>query len=218
MIIFWYGRGCCKIQSSSVDSTVLIDPYHPQMKRRLSRTTPDILTLTSTRANPDWSQSAAREIGDSFLIQYPGEYESHGVFVTALRAHKKAQGQSGKPQSTLICSFCIDDMSLVHLGDLDRILTETELDALGRVDILLLPVGAGGSLDAATALEVLKQIEPRVIIPVMYTTGSEDKDLSDAKEFLRDYGIKDAETMEKFRIIKKDLPAEESRVILLTPA
>lgn len=212
MVITWYGRGCFKIQSGSVESTLLIDPYHPNAKRRLSRSTPDVVTLTSVRANPEWTSARTDE---AFLIQYPGEYEAHGIFVTALRAHKKAVGMKGSPQTTLLCSFGVDEMSLVHLGDVDRTLTENELDALGRVDILLLPIGGGTSLDAHLALEVLKQVEPRIIVPCMYRTGSDDVDLTDDKEFLKEYGIKDVEHTEKLKLSKKDLPAEESRVILL---
>lgn len=112
----------------------------------------------------------------------------------------------------------LDDLTVCHLSDIDRPLDERELDALGRIDILLLPVGGGSTLDGVLATEVLNQIEPRIVIPMQYALSGLKTTSAGVEGFLKEYGIKNPEKMDKLKIQKRDLPSEETRVTLLDPA
>ena len=148
----------------------------------------------------------AREGDAPFFITSPGEYEVKRVFVYGVQAKKCILYVAG-----------IDELYIAHLGTLNRTLTEQELDALGRIDVLLLPVGGGSVLDPKTAVEVVGQIEPRIVVPMMYALAGIKTDLRPVEDFLKEYGTVDASREDKLKVQKKDLPAEETKVVVLLP-
>lgn len=215
MVLQWYGHACFKIQGNQTDASLVLSPFEASMGRKLSRLSADIVIISKDTPEFNAISLVKGTAGDPFLIQCPGEYEVKKVFVTGVAAQKTGVTKSGKADSTILYSIGIDDVTIGHLGDIDRPLTESELDALGRIDILLLPVGGHSVLGPQLAVEVLNQIEPRVAIPMMYALSGMKGELESVERFLKEYGIKDAEKVDRLKMIKRDLPAEETRVILL---
>ncbi|MBI4268574.1 MBL fold metallo-hydrolase [Candidatus Uhrbacteria bacterium] len=210
MILQWHGHACFKASGSQIDASVVIDPFDASIGLKLPRLSADVVLVTSSdSAHGNW-QAVKGAATAPFVIEYPGEYEVRGVFATAVAAIKK----NGKDK-TLLLSLGLDDVVIGHLGTIDRQLTESELDALGRIDILLLPVGGDAMLNASLAVEVLKEIEPRVVIPMQYKIPGAKIEAAPVDQFLKEYGIKDAERLDKIKLLKRDLPAEETRVIVL---
>lgn len=216
MILQWYGHACFKISGNQTDAIVVIDPFDASVGPKLPRLSGNI--LIQTKDSPEFNNlEAVKGVSSArpFIITHPGEYEVSGVCVSAVLAEKKQESKKGKPERTILVSVGLDDLSVCHLSDIDRPLSERELDALGRIDILLLPVGGGATLPPKGAVEVLNQIDPRIVIPMLYNIPGFKKDLGAIDAFLKEYGLKNPEKEDKFKILKRDLPSEETKVILL---
>jgi len=108
-----------------------------------------------------------------------------------------------------------EEISVAHLSDLSTTLSDDQIDRLGNVDILLIPIGGKDSLDTKKATEVISQIDPRIVIPMSYKIDGQKSDLNSVDDFLKNSGLK-SEKLEKLKIAKKDLMTEDTRIIVLT--
>ena len=109
----------------------------------------------------------------------------------------------------------MDDITICHLGDLGHVLDNKQLERLEGIDILMIPVGGKYTLDAKKAVEVISQIEPRIVIPMHYKTKDVKADIDDVEKFIKELGI-EASYEEKLKINKKDLPAEDMELVILS--
>ncbi len=213
MIIQWYGHACFRLQGNQNDVAIVVDPYDPSLGKKLPKLQCDILIMTTDSPAHQYEEGIKKNDDNSFTIKNPGEYEVQGVSVKGIPIEDK----NGKT-ITSIYAIRIDDIIIAHLGALNRPLTEKELDSLGRVDILLLPVGGATVLDAESAVEVLKEVESRVVIPMQYAVSGLKENFAELDVFLKEYGLKALEPMDKYKIAKKDLPVEETTIIALQAA
>ncbi len=211
MIIHWYGHACFKLQSNYNEVVLAIDPFDNSLGWRAPRITADIAVM-STRQGAHNNIDAIKSERESglFVIENPGEYEVGGVFVHSIPITE----DSG---TTLISAIRMDECSIAHLGTLNRTLTESELEELGNVDILCIPIGGNGVLDAKKAMSIINEIEPRIVIPMQYMIAGLKRDCDGIDRFLKEFGVKDAETLDKFKISKKDLPVDTTKIICLNP-
>lgn len=217
MHIQWYGHACFRIQSNNKDTALVTDPFDSSIGWRLPKLQADVVTVSADQPCHNFLDAIKKdESNPPFVITGPGEYEAKGIYVYGIPLAKKAK--EGRPVIATIYSFNIDDIFVGHMSGLDRELTERELDQLGRIDVLLLPVGDKECLDAKTAVEVINQIEPRIVIPMQYKLQGLKLDQTPIDAFLKEYGVKDAETMDKLKIAKKDLPTDETKILPLNPA
>ena len=116
----------------------------------------------------------------------------------------------------MVYVFDYDGVTIAHLGDLQAVLTRKEVDALGKVDVLLVPVGGRDGLTPAKAAEVVNLIEPGIVIPMLYQTPAEKMDLGELDGFLKQMGINEQpEALDSLKLIKRDIP-EETRVMVLS--
>lgn len=207
MVIQWYGHACFRLQANVQDATVLIDPFDASIGWKLPRLTADIV-LVSTDTKEHAATDAVKKSGDAepFLIQEAGEYEVRGVLMHALPIG-----------SSRVFVIRMDEMTVLHCGTLNRGFTEEELDSINRVDILIVPVGGGSVLDARKAADLVSQIEPRIVIPMQYRLAGLKKQAETLDPFLKELGMKHPEAVDKFKILKKDLPVEEMLLVECKP-
>ncbi len=151
--------------------------------------------------------------GNPFIIDSAGEYDIKGVSVYGVESYH--DDKEGKERgSNIIYRIMVDNISVSHLGDLGHALDNKQLDLLSGTDILLIPVGGKYTIDAQKAVEVVAQIEPRIVIPMHYKVPGLKVDLDTADKFIKELGIKPQEE-EKLRISKKDLPTEDMELVIL---
>lgn len=211
MQITWLGQSCFKIQGKEV--TVVTDPYNKELGLKLPRLFADILTVS--HGHYDHSNIEAVS-GNPFIISTPGEYEIKGVFIYGIPSfHDNKQGAERGPNTLYLFEF--EGLKIVHLGDLGHLLIDDQLDKLQSVDILLIPVGGIYTINAEQASEVISQIEPRIVIPMHYKIPGLKENLDGISKFSKEMGIKETEAIDKLRITKKDLPQEETKVVILKP-
>ena len=205
---------CFRIQTKDAGSemTIVIEPYDPkECGKKLPRNFKADILLSSPA-----SAGGVKEAG--FVVDSEGEFERQDTFVYSI-AHFVTKDE--KPvEKRLLYRIEAEGMSLVHLGGLSRPLENGELESLRSVDILLLPVGGGGSLDTKEAQEVISQIEPRVVVPMNYKisgiNAATAKKLETADKFAKALGA--AGTEPKLKIAKKNLPEDKMEVHVLEAA
>ncbi len=206
MLITWHGLACFRIGTQ--DRNVLIDPYDASTGLKLARPSADLVLSTSDRP----SHGAVATVGgDPFVVSGPGEYEAKGVFIWGHAVH-----HGTPPRKTTVYVLESEGITLAHLGDLSVVLTEGQLDRLEGVDILCLPVGGHDVLDAKKAVALIGEIEPRIVIPMYFHQNGLKQELDPVAKFSKEIGLT-PETLEKLKIVKKDLPQDETKLVILQP-
>jgi L-ascorbate metabolism protein UlaG (beta-lactamase superfamily) len=181
---------------------------------RLPKLEADILLVTHQHKDHNNIKAV---LGDPFLIDGPGEYEIKDVFIRGIPSfHDNSQGKErGK---NIIYTIESEGLKVCHLGDLgQKELTEDQVDIIGPVDILLIPVGGNFTISAKESAKILSQIEPKIIIPMHYALPKLKVKLDTSDDFLKAFGIKSLEPIKKLSIKKKSSDADEAKIILLSP-
>ena len=147
----------------------------------------------------------------------PGEYEIGGVLIIGIATfHDKEKGEKRGKNTVYLLE--IDEITICHLGDLGHVLTGEQVEEIDDVDVLLLPVGGVSTINAATAAEVVRQIEPKVVIPMHYQTPALKKELEPVGKFLKEIGAKDVEPpAQALRHQVKPAPHHPGRPLGLSP-
>jgi L-ascorbate metabolism protein UlaG (beta-lactamase superfamily) len=112
----------------------------------------------------------------------------------------------------------LNGIYLCHLGSLGTKLTPEQLEQIGDVDILFVPVGGKESIDAKKAKEVIEQIEPRLIIPMAYDTEGSKCGFDSLETFLSQMGAEGAESTDTFVLKRSELPEDASKVVVIQPS
>lgn len=199
----------------SKDAKIVTDPFNPSVGIKFPKTEADIVTISHEHDDHNYPQGIS---GEPLLITWPGEYEKKGVRVTGYASyHDKEKGK--ERGSNTLFKIEADGITVLHCGDLGHVLDDTLLEAIGDIDILLLPVGGHYTIDAKEAIQVAKQIEPSLIIPMHYKTTQHDEkvfgEVAPLEDFLKAYGIDNPETLDQLSVKKEDL-TEEAKVIVMS--
>lgn len=214
MIITWLGQSAFKLQDkvSSDGVTVVTDPYGKETGLKMPSFEADIVTISHDHADHN-NLEALR--GNPFVIDCAGEYDTKGILIEGIDSYHDEE--EGKLRGgNIIYRIEIDDISIVHLGDLGHVLSNEQLEKLVGTDILMIPVGGKFTLDAKKAVEVISQIEPRIVIPMHYKVdGLAYEDFDSIEKFIKELGIEPSRE-EKLKISKKDLPQEEMELVILS--
>lgn len=213
MIITYVGHSCFKIQSKSgADGiTLTTDPFDKSVGFKVPNFESDIVTVSHN--HHDHNNVAALR-GNPFVVDTAGEYDVKGVLIQGVDSFH--DGKKGEDRGVnVMYRIEMDDISVAHLGDLGTTLDDKQLEVLSGVDILMIPVGGNFTIDAKKAVEVISQIEPRVIIPMHYKVGPSTVEVDSLDKFIREMGLKPIEEI-KYKISKKDLPQEDVQLIVLS--
>lgn len=212
MIITWLGHSCFKIQDKLTPDGIIIvtDPFDKSVGLKVPRFEADIVTISHDHGDHN-NISVIK--GDPFVINGAGEYERKGVFIEGVEAYHDEKGGSERGKN-IMYRIDIEEMSVSHLGDLGHSLDSKQLEKLEGTDILLIPVGGVYTIDAKKAVDVVSQIEPRIVIPMHYKIPGLILKLDGVDKFIKELGIKPTNE-EKLKISKKDLPAEDMELVIL---
>ena len=164
MDISWLGHSCFRIRGSH--ATVITDPYPPALGYSLGKPAARIVTVSHHHSGHCYVQGIS---GQPRVVTGPGEYEISGVLIIGIATFHDAEGGRRRGKNTVYL-MDVDEISICHLGDLGHVLTAEQAEELGNVDVLLLPVGGVSTLNAPMAAKVVRQLEPKAIVPMHYKT------------------------------------------------
>ncbi len=216
MNISWYGQSCFKIQTKSQrgseEITIITDPFDKSLGLRPPQGNAEIVLVSHTQHDDHNNVSVIK--GEPFIIDSPGEYSIEGIQIEGIESfHDKVNGEE-KGRNTI---FTIDSegMRICHLGDLGHILEEDQVETIGEVDVLMIPVGGKFTLDSKEAENVVGQLEPKIIIPMHFKVKELNLDIDDAEKFCKEYGGKTETGIAKLNLKKKELIETESKVVVM---
>jgi len=213
MYITWLGQSCFKLQDKIGPGgvTLITDPFGADIGLKVPHFEADIVTVS--HGHHDHNNTDAIR-GKPFITNSAGEYEIKGVFIEGVESWHDEKGGNERGEN-IIYRIEMEDISITHLGDLGHVLDTKQLEKLEGTDILLIPVGGKYTINAAKAVEVISQIEPRIVIPMHYKVAGLKIDLDGVEKFIKELGIK-PRTEEKLKISKKDLPTEDMELVVLS--
>lgn len=223
MQIIWKGQSCFQIiTSQGKDSQVslIIDPFGPDCGLKVPNLSGDILLVTHDHPSHN-NIKALPQQGQPFLIDGLGEYEIKGVYIQGIPAfHRNIN--FGKPPSSAAGGVTIytiesENMRICHMGDFgQKELFPEQLEDIGEIDILLIPIGGNETIGSEEAQKIISQIEPKIVIPMHYSLPKLKAKLNGLDKFLKVMGEKNHESLPKLIIKSKDLTTdEETKTIVL---
>lgn len=211
MLITYHGHAEFEIQLAN-GYTIITDPYDAHVGYEMKEYACDAVTVSHGHGDHNFIDKL---LGNFVQVDSAGEWHlAPEVKVTAIPSvHDEAGG--AKRGKNLIMKLEAEGLTLVHLGDQGDRITQEQLSAMGKVDVLLIPVGGFYTIDAQVAEETVDQLNPRVVIPMHYKTAvNADWPIADEKPFLQRMNAADAHPMPLIRITKGDLD-QQPRLALL---
>ncbi len=210
MDISWLGHSCFRIRGSR--ATVVTDPYSKDLGYSLGKPTARIVTVSHDHPGHNYVEGVGGQPKPR-VVNRPGEYEIGDVLIIGIATFH--DGDGGKKRGkNIVYLMEIDEVAVCHLGDLGHVLTNEQIEDIGNVDVLLLPVGGVSTINAPMAAEVVRQLEPKVIIPMHYKTPALKWELEPVDRFLKEIGAKQVNSQPKLSVSKSNLPLS-SQVFLL---
>jgi len=166
----------------------------------------DIALITTNHADYNGIEQLSHGERAPFAINSPGDYEIKEIFVKGILSNALV---GGKKYINTIYFLSVDNISIVFLGALsDAEISKEAQEVINGADILFVPIGGGGLLDAKTSAKLASSLEPKMIIPMDYDAGA-------LKIFLKEIGEEKAETVDKITLKRKDLDGKEGEVVVL---
>lgn len=213
MVITHHGGQCFKVTFG--DLTLVFDPVSKKGSLSPVRFGADIVLVSRNHSNMNGVEEVSQGSDSPFVISGPGEYEHSGVTVQGFLTESRydlAKGQEVAMNTAYAVS--LEGMTLLHLGALSQpMLSQDAREAIDDIDVLFLPIGGGGVLDAHQAAKLAVTLEPRIIIPMHWSGIGEAKAL---ETYLKEEGG-EAEKVEKLTIKKRDISDKSGTIIVINP-
>jgi len=207
--IRWYGHACFLLESQE-GIKIVTDPFDGSVGYKVPKIEADIVTVSHDHCDHNYVEGIQC---DPKVIKSSGVYEQCGIRIKGLPAfHDEVKGAKRGP--VVLFTYDIDDLRVCHLGDLGHLLSKGQLEEIGKIDILMIPVGGTFTLDAEGAQAVIDQIEPKLIIPMHYRTPAVSMPIDPVDIFLEKIGQGESLDSNTIEITKETL-GEGQRIIVL---
>jgi len=219
MTITYLGHSCFKLKGKR--GTVILDPYSAKVGFPFPTTSADVVTISHDHYDHNFSSgiSGTARRPQPFLITQAGEYEVGGISVFGITTHH--DDKSGTERGiNIVYTVLIDELRICHLGDLGHLLSNEQIEEIGEVDVLLCPVGGEVTIDSATAVKVIHQLEPSIVIPMHYKTSQHSSDFANLQSlanFTQAYGMEPM-PVGKLELSSAQLPEETELMVLVEHA
>ncbi len=210
MKITWHGHSCFRLSARGL-ATVVTDPYDDKVVGYGPLNLRGHIVSISQDAPAYNNQGAVKS--KQRMVCGPGEYEIGNVFITAVRTNGGNQRKKDELRNTLYV-FDYEGVAVAHLGNLYRVPSQSQVEALGTVNVALVPVGGGEGLNAAKAAEVISLLEPGIVIPMHYSMPKCKIKLDPLSKFLKEMGLGTIKPVEELSVTPSSVPAETQVVVL----
>ena len=211
MEITWFGHSCFRIKGK--EATVITDPCHPSLGYSLGRLQADIVTVSHFHLGHCYIEGISSNFKE---IKGAGEYEVKGIFITGIGTfHDTERGKKRGKNTVYLIEM--DSITLCHLGDLGHLPTPELIEEMGNVEVLMLPVGETSTLSIQIAVDLVKHLTPRIVIPMHYKTPNLAWELAPVDRFLKEMGVRAITPQKKLSVSRSTLPATTQVFVLNYP-
>jgi L-ascorbate metabolism protein UlaG (beta-lactamase superfamily) len=200
MTITWFGHSCFRLESK--EGSLLLDPFSKDIGLRPPRIKDDLVLVTHNHYDHNNVEGVGSE---TMIIDGPGEYELKGIYIRGILSyHDNSEGKERGLNTIYVVKA--EDIIVCHMGDFGQPnFVKNQLDEIGNVDILMIPIGGKYTIDYKQAVQIISKIEPKVIIPMHYKIKNIKLDLDESDKFVKELGLM-PERVDKYKIMKKNLP------------
>ncbi|MBE9525212.1 MAG: MBL fold metallo-hydrolase [Chloroflexi bacterium] len=209
MKITWYGHTCFRLASRGL-ATVVTDPYdHKVVGYKALNLRATVVSVCQD--SPHFNNISVVKTKPR-VLKSPGEFEIGDVFITAVRTNGKKRNVDELRNTLYVFDF--DGISVAHLGNMHRVPSQSRIEALGTINVALVPIGGSDGLNAAKAVEVISLLEPGIVIPMLYNTPNSKLELDPLDKFLKEMGLGQVNAEKELDITSSAIPSE-TRVVVL---
>lgn len=209
MEITWYGHSCFRITERG-RVTIVTDPFSSSIGLETPRLKGDIVTISHDSPGHNYAEAVK---GAQHVLTSAGEYEISGVFITGIAM---VDAKAAAPRKNIAYFYDYETLTVLHLGDLTHVPDQSVVQALGEVNVLLIPVGGGNGLNANNAAEVVALLEPHFVVPMHYALPGLRVELDPVDRFLKAMGVSKVSELDVLKVSAGELP-EQTQVVVLTP-
>lgn len=209
MKIKWLGHSCFLITSSE-GVKIITDPFDDQVGYEVPSEEADIVTTS----HDHFDHNNIKAVKGNFVhIKEPGTYSEKGINIRGVATYHDEVG-GRKRGRNVIFKFNVDGIEVCHCGDLGHVLTPEQVQEIGKVDVLLIPVGGTYTVDASKASEVVKLIKPAVTIPMHFKTDDIDFPIDGVDKFTAAMGYGERAGKQEIEITKENIGSMPHVLIL----
>jgi len=182
MIVKWLGHSCFLLKGEEKGPVILTDPFKEEMVGyRMPDVEADIVTISHDHDDHNNVSAAG---GHADVISAAGKFISHGMDIFGISSYHDSENGRLRGKNTIFC-FEMDGVRVCHLGDLGQQLSKAQVQEIGRVDLLFLPVGGVYTIDAAGGDKVIEALHPAIAVPMHYKTAALSVPLDPVDGFLK---------------------------------
>ncbi len=213
MNITWYAHSCFLIEDNN-GTRILTDPCDPQTGYTLHDVVCDAVTMSHHHHDHNYAAAAIGKKQPPVVFDECGSFGINSILFSGYPTWHDDQ-MGAKRGANIIFCYTVDGMRVVHLGDLGHPLGEATCALIGQADVLLAPVGAVYTINAAEALRIADQLKARVLIPMHYETPELQFKLESLDVLLN---ANDHRTVERLDVSTLTLSPDtlgENRIVLL---
>jgi L-ascorbate metabolism protein UlaG (beta-lactamase superfamily) len=192
------------------DVTIVTDPHPPDLGSSMGKVAAQIVTISHDHPHHAYAEGVA---GEPRIVDGPGEYEIADVLIAGVAT--SSEPNRGPLNTAYVFRF--DELAVCHLGNLRSKLTDEQVEEIGSINVLLVPVGGGGAIGAAEAAEVVAQLDPSFVIPMHYRLDGDRggaENLEPVDQFCREMGSKELVPEAKLTVTKNSITPEVRLVVL----
>ncbi len=214
MELTWYGLGCFRIVERGYPAIVM-DPFdEEETGLTLPHARAEVVTTSSLMDEPERARwKGLRSV--SHTIAGPGEYEIGGLFITGIATFRDRKRGAVRGQN-IVYSVNVNGVVLCHLGELGATPTQAQIEAVGHVNVLLIPVGIPNGLTLTMASEIISLIEPDIVVPMQYRMNGAKVKRNPVTRFLKEMGVAQTDPEPSLKVSSSS-GTEETQIVLLEP-
>lgn len=205
MEIQYYGANCIKLTTKQ--ASIIIDDNLEDLGLKKQTKQGDIAVFTAAHGAPQTETAV--------IVDRPGEFEVAGVSIFGIPA--RAHMDEAEAKTATMYKFIVDDIRVLVTGHIYPELSDEQLEGIGLVDVVIIPVGGMGyTLDSLGALKIIKEVEPKLVIPTHYSDNkiSYAVPQQDLKVAIQELGIEVKETTSKLKLRDSDIPESTQLIVI----
>lgn len=208
--------GHSSFQIKTKQATIVTDPFDPTaVGLKYPKVDADIVTISHHHGDHDKAELVG---GNKQIIDWPGEYEKNAVRMFGYSSFHDKQNGAERGENVLF-KFEVEGISILHCGDQGLVPSDAFIDDMGKVDIMMVPVGGHYTIDSTEAIQFIKKVDPSIVIPMHYNHAALNQEIFAQLEpidtFLTKMSVSAQEPLEKLIIKQEDLQAEDLKVVVL---
>ncbi|MFB3896598.1 MAG: MBL fold metallo-hydrolase [bacterium] len=214
MKLKWLGHSSFLLTAAD-GITLLTDPYQPNSSngtlRYASYTEPVDIVTVSHEHSDHWYPKGL--VGKPTIVKWSGAYNAKGINIKGVSVfHDTEKGR--QRGNNIIFIITMDTLKICHCGDLGHVLSTIDIAMIGPIDVLLIPVGGYYTIDANDATEVIKQLHPKLVIPMHYLTDKCSFPIKPVDEFLKGKTNFRKEQSSEIEVTTSSLPKQQEIIVL----